>query len=182
MDQFLTPWAHFGVENDYRISNTLIKCFNCFSQLSRYFKHKLFVYYIDGAKKCLSCFSKHMEWLIGGGLITETLHYRPPCPVPPYQDLWEFSWSGAAAAALCHRHDFDLFVLINCHLRIRKTFIDFELCVFVRDRHIFVKLRSWSRSGEGQVRVRRVRFGPELYNIFGFHPPTHHHTNFFLGF
>ena len=25
---------------------------------------------------------------------------------------------------------------------------------------------------EGQVRVRRVRFGPELYNIFGFH---HHH-------
>ena len=40
---------------------------------------------------------------------------------------------------------------------------------------IFVKLRSRSRSGEGQVRVRRVRrvrFGPELYNIFGFH---HHH-------
>ena len=32
----------------------------------------------------------------------------------------------------------------------------------------FVKLRSRSRSGEGQVRVRRVRFGPELYNIFGF--------------
>ena len=33
---------------------------------------------------------------------------------------------------------------------------------------IIVKLRS--RSGEGQVRVRkvrRVRFGPELYNIFG---------------
>ena len=44
-----------------------------------------------------------------------------------------------------------------------------------------VKLRSRTRSGEGQVRVRRVRrvrFGPELYNIFGFHhPPT---TNFFF--
>ena len=39
----------------------------------------------------------------------------------------------------------------------------------------FVKLRSRSRSVEGQVRVRKVRtvrFGPELYNIFGFH---HHH-------
>ena len=40
-----------------------------------------------------------------------------------------------------------------------------------------VKLRSRSRSGEGQVRVRRlrrVRFGPELYNIFGFHHPPPH--------
>ena len=41
---------------------------------------------------------------------------------------------------------------------------------------MIVKLRSRSRSGEGQVRVkkvRRVRFGPELYTIFGFHhPPT----------
>ena len=27
---------------------------------------------------------------------------------------------------------------------------------------------AWS--GEGQVRVRRDRFGPELYPIFGFHP------------
>ena len=41
---------------------------------------------------------------------------------------------------------------------------------------LFVKLRSRSRLGEGQVRVRRVRrvrFGPELYPIFGFHhhPP-----------
>ena len=49
---------------------------------------------------------------------------------------------------------------------------------------IIVKLRSRSRSGEGQVRVkrvRRVRFGPELYNIFGFHhpPPT---RNYFLAF
>ena len=48
-----------------------------------------------------------------------------------------------------------------------------------------VKLRSRSRSGEGQVRVRRVRrvrFGPELYPIFGLHPPTTHPptTNFFL--
>ena len=37
-----------------------------------------------------------------------------------------------------------------------------------------VKLRSRSRSGDGQVRVRRVRrvrFGPELYPIFGFHHP-----------
>ena len=33
--------------------------------------------------------------------------------------------------------------------------------------NVIVKLRSRSRSGEGQVRVRRVRFGPELYNIFG---------------
>ena len=36
-------------------------------------------------------------------------------------------------------------------------------------QQIVVKLRSRSRSGEGQVRVRRVRrvrFGPELYNIF----------------
>ncbi len=31
---------------------------------------------------------------------------------------------------------------------------------------IIVKLRS--RSGEGQVRVRKVNFGPELYNIFEF--------------
>ena len=34
---------------------------------------------------------------------------------------------------------------------------------------IIVKLRSRSRSGEGQVRVkrvRRIRFGPELYTIF----------------
>ena len=41
-----------------------------------------------------------------------------------------------------------------------------------------VKLRSRSRSGEGQVRVRKVRkvrFGPELYNIFGFHHHHHHH-------
>ena len=47
----------------------------------------------------------------------------------------------------------------------------------------FVKLRSRSRSGEGQVRVRRVkkvRFGPELYNIFGLHPPTTH--KLFFGF
>ena len=38
---------------------------------------------------------------------------------------------------------------------------------------IFVKLRSRPRSGEGQVRVRKVRFGPEQYPIFGFHhhPP-----------
>ena len=31
---------------------------------------------------------------------------------------------------------------------------------------LIVKLRSRSRSGKGQLRVRRVRFGPELYNIF----------------
>ena len=51
-----------------------------------------------------------------------------------------------------------------------------------------VKLRSRSRSGEGQVRVRRVRrvrFGPELYNIIGFHhhhppPPTSATRNSFL--
>ena len=51
---------------------------------------------------------------------------------------------------------------------------------------IFVKLRSRSRSGEGQVRVRKLRelktqgFGPEPYNIFGFHPPPtlHHHKLF----
>ena len=36
---------------------------------------------------------------------------------------------------------------------------------------LIVKLRSMSRSrsGEGQVRVRKVRFGPEQYPIFGFH-------------
>ena len=40
-----------------------------------------------------------------------------------------------------------------------------------------VKLRSRSRSGEGQVRVRKLRelktqrFGPEPYNKFGFHHP-----------
>ena len=38
---------------------------------------------------------------------------------------------------------------------------------------IFVKLRSRPRSGEGQVRVRKVRFGPEQYPIFGFHHPPH---------
>ena len=43
-----------------------------------------------------------------------------------------------------------------------------------------VKLRSGSRSGEGQVRVRRVRFGPELYPIFGFHPPPPTQTFFKL--
>ena len=54
----------------------------------------------------------------------------------------------------------------------------------------FVKLRSRSRSGEGQVRVRKVRkvrFGPELYNIFGFHhhhhpPTTHPPHKLFFGF
>ena len=59
-----------------------------------------------------------------------------------------------------------------------------------------VKLRSSSRSGEGQVRVRKVRvrqspaqrtqtqrFGPEPYKKFGFHhPPPPPTTNFFLGF
>ena len=44
---------------------------------------------------------------------------------------------------------------------------------------IIVKLRSRSRSGEGQLRVRRVIFGPELYPIFGFHPPPPHHKLFF---
>ena len=34
--------------------------------------------------------------------------------------------------------------------------------------NLIVKLRSRSRLGEGQVKVRRVRFGPELYHIFGF--------------
>ena len=37
---------------------------------------------------------------------------------------------------------------------------------FVRLKWQIVKLRSRSRSGKGQVRVRRVRFGHELYNIF----------------
>ena len=51
---------------------------------------------------------------------------------------------------------------------------------YVTCKIFFVKLRSRSRSVEGQVRVRlgsgegqvRVRkVGPELYNIFGFPPP-----------
>ena len=45
-----------------------------------------------------------------------------------------------------------------------------------------VKLRSRTRSGEVQVsvrRVRRVKFGPELYNIFGFHHPPHPLQTFF---
>ena len=37
---------------------------------------------------------------------------------------------------------------------------------FVRLKWQIVKLRSRSRLGIGQVRVRRVRFGHELYNIF----------------
>ena len=45
---------------------------------------------------------------------------------------------------------------------------------------IFVKLRS--RSGEGQVRVRKVRFGPEPYSIFGFHHPPPSTQTFFLAF
>ena len=49
---------------------------------------------------------------------------------------------------------------------------------------VFVKLRSRPRSGEGQVRVRKVkeRFGPELYPLFGFHPTTHPPStgNYFL--
>ena len=51
----------------------------------------------------------------------------------------------------------------------------------MRCQDLIVKLRSRSRSGEGQVRVRRVRrvrFGPELYPIFGFHPPTTHQELF----
>ena len=43
---------------------------------------------------------------------------------------------------------------------------------------LIVKLRSRSRSGEGQVRVRKVRFGPDPYSIFGFHPPH----KLFIGF
>ena len=42
---------------------------------------------------------------------------------------------------------------------------------------IFVKLRSRPRSGEGPVRVRKVRFGPEQYPIFGFHHHHHHHPH-----
>ena len=48
----------------------------------------------------------------------------------------------------------------------------FDVSIYLPGLKMIVKLRSRSRSGEGQVRVRkvrRVRFGPELYNIFGFH-------------
>ena len=54
---------------------------------------------------------------------------------------------------------------------------------FLSAPSIIVKLRS--RSGEGQVRIRKVRFGREPYNKFGFHPPPAPptlHTNFFLCF
>ena len=37
-----------------------------------------------------------------------------------------------------------------------------------KDTMFITKLSSRSRSGEGQVRVRKVRFGPELYNILVF--------------
>ena len=44
-----------------------------------------------------------------------------------------------------------------------------------------------NRSGEGRVRVRRVRFECELYNILDFTTTTislthHHHRNSCLGF
>ena len=44
-----------------------------------------------------------------------------------------------------------------------------DICtVSTKDIMIILKLSSRSRLGEGQVRVRKVRFGPELYNILVF--------------
>ena len=45
------------------------------------------LYLREALKKCNKCYiiGGGLTWLISGGP-TETFDYRPPCPVPPYQD------------------------------------------------------------------------------------------------
>ena len=96
----------------------------------------------------------------------------------PYQAGSQIQWRGHG-----------LFLPILSYIDLFHTFQTTALTLFIiiHCQVVFysvVKLRSRSRSGEGKVRVRRVRFGPELYPIFGFHPPSTLHPphKLFLGF
>ena len=63
-----------------------------------------------------------------------------------------------------HPPPFSIFFLIIHFLASNKAVHVIEECM--SSENTIVKLRSRSWSGEGQLRVRRrVRFGPELYNI-----------------
>ena len=93
------------------------------------------------------------------------------CPTPAWfisiypQLNWNYKWSLNLLNTTIQKFDFDFaFILKLYYISAKYNTVHCTVIVIM-----IVKLRSGSRtrSGAGQVKVRKVQFRPELYPIFG---------------